>query len=54
LSTGLSQTLPWGGKLILIGLMLAGRLGTMTIAASVALTNRRRLIRLPQERPIIG
>ncbi|MCL1897298.1 MAG: TrkH family potassium uptake protein [Micrococcales bacterium] len=54
LSTGLSQTLPWAGKLILIGLMLAGRLGTMTIAASVALTNRHRLIRLPQERPIIG
>jgi len=54
LSTGLSAALPWDGKLILIVLMLAGRLGTMTIAALVSLTNRRRLIRLPQERPIIG
>jgi len=54
LSTGLSATLPWDGKLILVALMLVGRLGTMTIAALVSLTNRRRLIRLPQERPIIG
>jgi len=54
LSTGLSATLPAIGKLVLVALMLAGRLGTITIAASVALSNRRRLIRLPEERPMIG
>ncbi|MDR1799775.1 MAG: TrkH family potassium uptake protein [Bifidobacteriaceae bacterium] len=54
LSTGLSATLPAAGKITLVLLMLAGRLGTMTLAASVALTNRRRLIRLPEDRPIVG
>jgi Trk-type K+ transport system membrane component len=54
LSTGLAPTLPAIGKLTLAALMLTGRLGTMTIATSVALTNRRRVIRLPSERPIVG
>jgi Trk-type K+ transport system membrane component len=54
LSTGLAPTLPVAGKLTLIALMLTGRLGTMTIATSVALSNRRRLIRLPAEAPIVG
>ncbi|MDR1635006.1 MAG: TrkH family potassium uptake protein [Bifidobacteriaceae bacterium] len=54
LSTGLSATLPPIGKLTLAALMLTGRLGTMTIATSVAMTNRRRVIRLPEERPIVG
>jgi Trk-type K+ transport system membrane component len=54
LSTGLASALPPLGKLTLAALMLAGRLGTMTIATSVALSNRRRVIRLPEERPIVG
>ncbi|MDR0627032.1 MAG: TrkH family potassium uptake protein [Bifidobacteriaceae bacterium] len=54
LSTGLSATLPPLGKLTLAALMLTGRLGTMTIATSVAMTNRRRVIRLAEERPIVG
>jgi Trk-type K+ transport system membrane component len=54
LSTGLSATLPWTGKLILAVLMLAGRLGTVTLAAAVSVSSRRRVIRLPSERPIVG
>jgi Trk-type K+ transport system membrane component len=53
-STGLAATLPPLGKLTLAALMLTGRLGTMTIATSVAMTNRRRVIRLPEDRPIVG
>jgi Trk-type K+ transport system membrane component len=54
LSTGLVPSLPGVAKLTLAALMLAGRLGTMTIATSVALSNRRRVIRLPEDRPIVG
>jgi Trk-type K+ transport system membrane component len=54
LSTGLTALLPPAGKLTLAALMLAGRVGTMTIATSVALTSRRRVIRLPEDRPIVG
>ncbi|MDR0505109.1 MAG: TrkH family potassium uptake protein, partial [Bifidobacteriaceae bacterium] len=54
LSTGLSATLPVAGKSTLIALMLIGRLGTMTLAAALAIRNRRSLIRLPEERPIVG
>ncbi|MDR2378924.1 MAG: TrkH family potassium uptake protein [Bifidobacteriaceae bacterium] len=54
LSTGLAASLPPVGKLTLAALMLTGRLGTMTIATSVAMTNRRRVIRLAEERPIVG
>jgi hypothetical protein len=34
--------------------MFAGRTGTMTVAAALALRQRRRVIRLPAERPVIG
>jgi hypothetical protein len=34
--------------------MFIGRTGTMTLAAALALRSRRRVIRLPEERPIIG
>jgi Trk-type K+ transport system membrane component len=54
LSTGIIPSLPAVGKLTLAALMLTGRLGTMTIATSVAMSNRRRVIRLPEERPIVG
>ncbi|MDR0945315.1 MAG: TrkH family potassium uptake protein, partial [Bifidobacteriaceae bacterium] len=54
LSTGLTAHLPMVGKAAITLLMLVGRLGTMTIAATLAMSNRRRIIRLPEERPIVG
>src|SRR5690606_40947103 len=54
LSTGVTPQLPDGAKYVLVALMFAGRTGTMTLAAALALRDRRRVIRLPEERPIIG
>lgn len=54
LSAGISPTLPALGKYVLIALMFAGRTGTMTLAAALAMRERRRVIRMPEERPIIG
>ncbi|GAA3705398.1 potassium transporter TrkG [Zhihengliuella alba] len=54
LSTGITGDLPATGELVLIGLMFMGRVGTITIAAALALRTRRLLYRLPEERPIIG
>lgn len=54
LSTGITPELPEAGKYVLIALMFIGRTGTMTLAAALALRDRRRVIRLPEERPIIG
>lgn len=54
LSTGITHTLPEGAQVTLAVLMFFGRTGTMTLAAALALRNRRRVIRLPEERPIIG
>lgn len=54
LSTGLSADLPDEGKYVLSLLMFVGRTGTMTFAAALALRDRRRVIRYPEERPIIG
>ncbi|WP_426563570.1 TrkH family potassium uptake protein [Angustibacter sp. McL0619] len=54
LSTGLSAELPSSGKYVLTALMFAGRTGTMTLAAALALRDRRRVVRLPEERPVVG
>lgn len=54
LSTGLSETLPDSGKYILAATMWAGRVGTVTLAAAIAATSRRRMFSLPEERPIVG
>jgi trk system potassium uptake protein len=54
LSTGLTPELPSPAKYVLTVLMFIGRTGTMTLAAALALRNRRRVIRYPEERPIIG
>jgi len=54
LSTGITPTLPTPARYVLAVLMFVGRTGTMTLAAALALRNRRRVIRLPEERPIIG
>lgn len=54
LSLGITPGLPTAGKLVLIFLMFTGRLGTMTLAAALAMRERQRQIRFPAERPIIG
>ncbi|ROS76677.1 TrkH family potassium uptake protein [Cellulomonas sp. PhB143] len=54
LSTGVTGTLPIAGKYVLVALMFVGRTGTMTFAAALALRDRRRIVRMPEERPIIG
>ncbi|HEY0217358.1 MAG TPA: potassium transporter TrkG [Cellulomonas sp.] len=54
LSTGLTAQLPDAGQYVLAVLMFIGRTGTMTLAAALALRSRRRVVRLPEERPIIG
>jgi trk system potassium uptake protein len=54
LSTGITPTLPDSGKYVLVALMFIGRTGTMTFAAALALRDRRRIVRYPEERPIIG
>lgn len=54
LSTGITAGLPHGAQVVLALLMFFGRTGTMTLAAALALRSRRRVIRLPEERPIVG
>lgn len=54
LSTGITPFLPGSAQVTLIVLMYLGRAGTMTFAAALALRQRRRVIRLPEERPLIG
>ncbi len=54
LSTGVTADLPEAGKYVLSVLMFVGRTGTMTMAAALALRDRRRVVRYPEERPIIG
>lgn len=54
LSTGVSEALPDAGKYVLSATMWAGRVGTVTLAAALAATSRRRMFRLPEERPIVG
>ncbi|MCF4119414.1 TrkH family potassium uptake protein [Antribacter sp. KLBMP9083] len=54
LSTGITPGLPDAGKFVLCALMFVGRTGTMTFAAALALRDRRRIVRYPEERPIIG
>jgi len=54
LSTGITASLPDPAKYVLTVLMFVGRTGTMTMAAALALRSRRRVVRYPEERPIIG
>lgn len=54
LSTGITPDIPVPGQYVLVALMFVGRVGTMTLGAALALRSRRRVIRLPEERPIIG
>jgi trk system potassium uptake protein TrkH len=54
LSTGITAELPPAGQLTLIVLMFVGRVGTITLATSLALGERRRAWRYPEEHPIVG
>lgn len=54
LSTGLTETLPDAGKYVLSATMWAGRVGTVTLAAALAASQRRQLFRRAEERPIVG
>jgi Trk-type K+ transport system membrane component len=54
LTDGLAEGLLPTGQVVLIILMFTGRIGTMTLAAALALRDRQRQIRYPEERPIIG
>jgi len=54
LSTGLTAELPDAGKYVLAATMWAGRVGTVTLAAALAASQRRQLFRRAEERPIVG
>jgi trk system potassium uptake protein len=54
LSTGITGALPASAQYVLVVLMFAGRLGPITVASALALRERRKLFRLPEERPIVG
>ena len=54
LSTGITHLLPPSGQLVLALLMFCGRVGTITIAASLVLGERRMPYRYPEEHPIVG
>lgn len=54
LSTGITGQLPPVGQLMLVVLMFVGRVGTLTLATSLALGERRRAWRLPEEHPVVG
>ncbi|MBE1875678.1 TrkH family potassium uptake protein [Myceligenerans sp. TRM 65318] len=54
LSTGITADLPWWHQLILVVLMFLGRLGPITLGASVALRGQQRLFRKPESAMVIG
>lgn len=54
LSTGITANLPPAGQLMLTLLMFFGRVGTITLATSLVLGERRMPYRYPEEHPIVG
>nr|WP_277208234.1 potassium transporter TrkG [Isoptericola croceus] len=54
LSTGITGDLPDAGKYVLCALMYLGRVGTISVLGAIALRDRRRVVRFPEERPVIG
>jgi trk system potassium uptake protein TrkH len=54
LSTGITADLPVAGQLVLTLLMFVGRVGTITLATSLVLSERRMPYRYPEEHPIVG
>jgi len=54
LSTGITPSLGISGQLLLVLVMLTGRVGPVTFVTALALRERARAYRYPEERPIIG
>lgn len=54
LSTGITAKLPPAAQVVVIVLMFVGRVGPVTLAAALALQERGRLYRYPEEVPIVG
>jgi len=54
LSTGITGQMPVSGQLVLIVLMYVGRVGTITVATALALSQSRKPFRYPEENPIVG
>ena len=54
LSTGITAQLPVAGQMVLLVLMFVGRGGTVTLATSLVLGERRMPYRYPEEHPIVG
>ncbi|HEY3484808.1 MAG TPA: potassium transporter TrkG, partial [Ilumatobacteraceae bacterium] len=54
MTTGITATLPTLGQMLLVLVMLAGRVGLLTFVTALALRQRVRAYRYPEERPIIG
>lgn len=54
LSTGLTEKLPDAGVYIMTATMFCGRVGTVTLAAALAQSQRRQLYHNPEERPLVG
>lgn len=54
LSTGFTQNSSDAAQYVLAATMFLGRIGTVTLAAALAASQRRQLFRRPEERPIVG
>lgn len=54
LSTGITGDIPGPGRVLLILLMFAGRVGPLTVGAALALRQRDNRFRYPEERPLLG
>lgn len=54
LSLGITASLPPSAQFVLIILMFVGRVGTVTVASALALSERRAAYRYAEERPIVG
>jgi Trk-type K+ transport system membrane component len=54
LSTGLTEKLPDAGVYVMAATMFCGRVGTVTLAAALAQSQRKQLYQNPEERPLVG
>ncbi|WP_173922765.1 TrkH family potassium uptake protein [Agromyces sp. Marseille-P2726] len=54
LSTGITADLPPAGVYVMAATMFMGRVGTVTLAAALAASQRRQLFKHAEERPIVG
>lgn len=54
LTTGVTASLPDPGVYVMALLMFMGRVGTVTLAAALAVTQHGRYFTRPEERPIVG